>query len=556
MIAPEFGKTKQPNLACPKRKASGQWKASKYDKSGKIKNMSINNIKTSGKVDKKPIVKKRLRIYPEQSFRDLIGRGSSKEKRDFSVDQSDRWREVDDRPIDTSADRILCGVENRLDKRRGCSSLDMGYHYQVQQKHMADKLNLPVFMPRTKISQPQGDFNAASSKKTFTQQSTVTGNKALSSLEEQKANKDITERLAELFNRIEKEEGETEEVSSIKKDIQTSFKIGSEGPKTTLHYYRILKLLGKGSFGKVYMASQVLTNRVVAIKCLDKKVMKEESRKNKIMHELLMFKTLAGHPNVIQIYEVFENRKYFFFVMEYASGGDLLHLMKKKGRLSESQARNIFVQLIRGLKFIHSKRILHRDIKLDNVLLTDNDGELKAKICDFGVSRNVGDGEVINEQCGTPAYIAPEIIKKKGYKDFGADIWSLGVLLYAMVMGAMPFKANDIDGLHQKIKDRDCDMSDDQASDEVKDLLERMLTVDPMHRITLSQVISHPWLLDDPQHKTIVDDSKDLISNPEEFVVHKIVRYGFPTDHVLTSVKGYSLNHAFACYMTLSKDFQ
>lgn len=486
------------------------------------------------------------------------------------------------------ADSLLKNLnDNKADKRRGCSSLDMRYQSAAANQAVVEKLNLPVFLQKNRdgstnkhntslqhnSSGLQGgsnilnsinnrpnqgpfDFSLGSAKKTFTQQSTVTGNKALSTLEEQRSTKNITERLAELFARIEKEEGESEEVSNLKKEITMGMKLSKEGPKTCLNFYRILKLLGKGSFGKVYMASQVLTNRVVAIKCLDKKVMKEESRKNKIMHELLMFKSLAGHPNVIQIYEVFENRKYYFFVMEYASGGDLLHLMKKKARLSETQARGIFIQLVRGLRFIHSKKILHRDIKLDNILLSEHEGELRAKICDFGVSRTINDGETINEQCGTPAYIAPEIIRKKGYKGFSADIWSLGVLLYAMVMGAMPFKANDIEGLHQKIKDRDCDMSDEKASKEVKDLIERMLCLDPDQRITLDGIINHPWLKDDPKQQTIKEDAHDWITAPEEFVVHKIVRYGFPLDHVITSIQNYLLNHAFACYMTLTKDFQ
>jgi 5'-AMP-activated protein kinase catalytic alpha subunit len=240
-------------------------------------------------------------------------------------------------------------------------------------------------------------------------------------------NKDLTKRLADIFFRIEKEEGETNDVKKLKTEIKKYFKCKQieddlEGPNTTLYYYKILKLLGKGSFGKVYMASQILTNRVVAIKCLEKRLVKEESRKNKIMHELLMFKTLSGHPNIIQIYEVFENTKYFFFVMEYASGGDLLQKMKKEGKLTENYARSIFIQVLRGMKHTHHHKILHRDIKLDNVLLSEIDGQVKAKICDFGVSRFIKEGEVINEQCGTPAYIAPEIIKKNGYSGFAADI--------------------------------------------------------------------------------------------------------------------------------------
>ena len=273
------------------------------------------------------------------------------------------------------------------------------------------------------------------------------------------------------------------------------------------------------------------------------------------MHELLMLKTLAGQPNIIQIYEVFENKKYYFFVMEYASGGDLLQLMKKQSKLSETTARGIFVQLLKGLKAIHSKNILHRDIKLDNILLTELEGEHKAKICDFGVSRFIKGDEIINEQCGTPAYIAPEIIKKKGYKGFSADIWSLGVLLYAMVLGAMPFKSENIEGLHSRILERDCDISDPTVSEEVKDLLEKMLKIEPAERITLQEIYSHPWLTGDPRFKLIQENQSDIIAQPEEFVVQKISRYGFPKDHILNSLKSSSLNHAFACYMTLARDF-
>ena len=533
----------------PKRKSSTQWKVQKNDSVGPVvKNTSASNIKGSGKFEGRIGLKKRLKIYPDHSFKEFQGLQKNYE-------QTDRQEARLASEEAKFAERGLrYGL--RLDRKRGCSSLDMGSLYP-ESASAAVRLDIPALIPITKKKNQNFYSSLGSDKKTFTQQTTATANcKQLSCLDDQHTSKGIGQRIAELLSKIEKEEGESEEVSHLKSEIAASFKLGAISPKTTLSFYRILKLLGKGSFGKVYMASQVLTNRVVAIKCLDKKEMKEESRKSKIMHELNMLKSLAGHSNVIQIYEVFDNRKYFFFVMEYASGGDLLHLMKKKGRLDEEQARSIFVQLVRGLKYIHSKNILHRDIKLDNILLTEIDGELKAKICDFGVSRYVEEGEVINEQCGTPAYIAPEIIKKKGYRGFSADVWSLGVLLYAMVMGAMPFKSNDIDGLHKKIKERDCPMDHSEVSAEAKDLLDKMLTVDPEKRISLESVVFHPWLQNDPNHKTINEEKRDYIHDPEEFVMHKIVKFGFPLEHVAESIKSYSLNHSFACYMTLTKDFQ
>jgi serine/threonine protein kinase len=546
MINPDWNRKKALPINMAKVKTSKMDRLSRNNNSGLLKITSSNNLQTSGKIERRHLVKKRIKLYPEQSVKELVHCKILK-RRENSLENNlkDFGREEDSREIEIPGCR-----STKAENRRGCTSLDMGY-----KNDMVTKLQLPISFSKNRDISPE--CSLGSGKKSFTQQTTLTLNhKPVHPVEEAKKSDKITDRIAELFSRIEREEGESDEVTQIKQEISASFKVGSEGPKTTLHFYKILKLLGKGSFGKVYMSSQVLTNRIVAIKCLDKKIVKEETRKNKIMHELLMFKTLTGHPNVIQIYEVFENKKYFFFVMEYASGGDLLQLMKNKGKLSEKMARAIFVQLLRGLKHIHSKNILHRDIKLDNILLTESEGELKAKICDFGVSRFITDSEVINEQCGTPAYIAPEIIKKKGYKGFGADIWSLGVLLYAMVMGAMPFKAQNIEGLHQKILDRECEMKDSSVTREAKDLIDRMLTVDPERRISLADIIHHPWLKDDPKLQTINNESRDLINQPEEFVMQKISRFGFPVPHLATSIRNYSLNHAFACYMTLAKDFE
>ncbi len=156
-------------------------------------------------------------------------------------------------------------------------------------------------------------------------------------------------------------------------------------PKTTQKHYTIIKLLGEGSFGKVYLGLQKLTNRLVAIKCLSKSVFKEEKKK-KINSEIKILKKFLGHPNIIKLLEVFENSKRVFFVMEYASSGDLLKLLAEKKILNESDAKYMFVQICTGLRYIHNQGIIHRDIKLDNILL---DNKLRCKICDFGVSRLV-----------------------------------------------------------------------------------------------------------------------------------------------------------------------
>lgn len=148
----------------------------------------------------------------------------------------------------------------------------------------------------------------------------------------------------------------------------------------------------------------------------------------------------------MKLYDSFETNKHIVFVMELCSGGDLLNYVRKRRKLKEDIAKYVLRQVVEGLQYCHAKRIVHRDIKLDNLLL-DEDGSVK--LCDFGVSKHLKDAnEVMTEQCGTPAYIAPEILKDKGYRGFGVDIWSLGVCLYAMLYGTVPFKANNMSELH------------------------------------------------------------------------------------------------------------
>jgi serine/threonine protein kinase len=154
------------------------------------------------------------------------------------------------------------------------------------------------------------------------------------------------------------------------------------------------------------------------------------------------------HDHVVKIYETIETKKHIIIVMELCAGGDLLNYVRKRRRLKEPFAKKIFKQIIDGLKYIHSKYIAHRDIKLDNILL---DGKGSVKIADFGVSKQCQAGAKMREQCGTPAYIAPEILKNKSGYGFNVDLWSAGVVLFAMLYGTVPFKAASMEELHSLI---------------------------------------------------------------------------------------------------------
>jgi len=245
--------------------------------------------------------------------------------------------------------------------------------------------------------------------------------------------------------------------------IRNFIKKTNELPPTTLEFYKFIKLIGKGAFGKVTLGVHLLTGKHVAIKTIEKSFMNDEFSKRKVFQEVYLLKKIK-HSNVIRLLEVFESEKHMLIVMEYAGGGDLLRLIKRKGRLEESDSKYIFKQIVYGVAHIHCRSVIHRDIKLDNILL---DSEKGVKICDFGVSKITKKGQIIKEQCGTPAYLAPEIIEDKGYEGFYVDIWSLGVLLYAMLTGTVPFKAPNLDDLHKLIlagefKIPDCVSSDAQ----------------------------------------------------------------------------------------------
>jgi serine/threonine protein kinase len=270
------------------------------------------------------------------------------------------------------------------------------------------------------------------------------------------------------------------EMIELTEAIKKAFKETNEAPKTQPEFYRAGKMLGRGAFGKVNLGMHKITRKLIAIKSINKEYLSEEKQRSKIMHEVGILLQLR-HQSVVKLYETFETKRHIMLVMELCAGGDLLNFVRKRKRLDEETAKILFKQVIEGIGYIHSKKILHRDIKLDNILL---DGKGNVKIADFGVSKQVKAGEVMYEQSGTPAYIAPEIIKDKGYKGFKADLWSAGVVLFAMLYGTVPFKANNMKDLHKQIIEARYNLKDEITS-EAKDLIKSLLNPDPNTRYTI-----------------------------------------------------------------------
>jgi len=275
----------------------------------------------------------------------------------------------------------------------------------------------------------------------------------------------------------------------IIKDNKEWFRNHKEPPVTTLEHYHFVRLIGKGAFGKVILGIHILTGKYVAIKTIDKKYMKDKFSRHKVFQEVYILKKVR-HSNVIRLLEVFEDSDRMLIVMEYAAGGDLLQYVRTKGPLEESKARIVFRQIVYGLGHVHARGVLHRDIKLDNILL---DVKGNVKICDFGVSRIINNDDPIKEQCGTPAYIAPEVITNEGYKGFYIDHWSLGVLLYAMITAKVPFHASNMQELLEVIMKKKLRFSL-TVSKLVVDLIESLLKINPVERLSIPEILEHPWM--------------------------------------------------------------
>ena len=273
-------------------------------------------------------------------------------------------------------------------------------------------------------------------------------------------------------------------------------------PHTELSFYLYGRRIGQGAFGKVNLGLNVLTGRVVAIKSFNKTSPNyNDDNRNKILYETNLMKRL-NHPSIVRILETFETNEYMLIIMEYINGGNLYSFVKKRRKLTEQTAKFLFWQIIHGIHYMHSVGIVHRDIKLENILI---DLHNNVKICDFGIGKVLpqtnNDTYVLHEQCGTPMYIAPEILLSthdKGYKPFPVDMWSSGVALYIMLSGQLPFpieNKNNSELQYAIVHSQPTCV--DGISAEAQDLLFGLLDKNPATRYTAEDVLKHRWFIDE-----------------------------------------------------------
>ena len=304
-----------------------------------------------------------------------------------------------------------------------------------------------------------------------------------------------------------------EECEKLSNYIKYYYNLNNDYPPSDISFYKFGRVIGKGAFGKVNLGLHILTGRIVAIKSFNKKKFTKESYKNKIMNEINLMKNLK-HFSVVKLLDTIETEKYILLIMENVLGGDLLTFIKKRNKLQEKTAKFIFKQLLQSIKYIHSKNIVHRDIKLDNILIDLNNN---IKLCDFGVGKYISNNnEILSEQCGTPAYIAPEVVSGEGYSGFPVDIWSSGVVLYSLLMGSIPFKAQNLNELQGLIMSGNYKQIEG-ISKNASDLLCKLLEINPNKRINVDEALNHPWF-----SENIDEDNKySLFTKAEQILLAK-----------------------------------
>mmetsp|Transcript_75791 Transcript_75791/g.148780 ORF Transcript_75791/g.148780 Transcript_75791/m.148780 type:complete len:379 (+) Transcript_75791:44-1180(+) len=269
-------------------------------------------------------------------------------------------------------------------------------------------------------------------------------------------------------------------------------------PNTLEARYKVGDVLGEGGYSVVKSAVSNIDGRRVAVKIITRKDLTEADDES-LRQEVAILGKL-NHPNITRLVDFFEEEQYYYVVLEYLDGGELFDRIVKKTYYSEKEARDLVFTVLKAIKYCHDQNIVHRDLKPENLLLASKNDDSNIKLADFGFAI-YAEGLSITSQCGTPGYIAPEILKSKPYGK-PADMWSFGVILYILLGGYPPFHDDNQRTLFRKICKGDYTFHPDYwsaVSDDAKDLIKKLLTVDHTKRLTVTEAIAHPWLGKTPE---------------------------------------------------------
>lgn len=309
--------------------------------------------------------------------------------------------------------------------------------------------------------------------------------------------------------------------------------------------YRLLKTIGKGNFAKVKLARHVLTGKEVAVKIIDKTQLNSSSLQ-KLFREVRIMKML-NHPNIVKLFEVIETEKTLYLVMEYASGGEVFDYLVAHGRMKEKEARAKFRQIVSAVQYCHQKCIVHRDLKAENLLL---DADMNIKIADFGFSNEFTLGNKLDTFCGSPPYAAPELFQGKKYDGPEVDVWSLGVILYTLVSGSLPFDGQNLKELRERVL-RGKYRIPFYMSTDCENLLKKFLILNPSKRGSLEQIMRDRWMNvghEEEELKPYIEPQPDY-KDPRRTDI--MLQMGFSQEEIQDSLVNQKYNDVMATYLLL-----
>uniref|UniRef100_A0A3B4Z9H3 MAP/microtubule affinity-regulating kinase 3 n=1 Tax=Stegastes partitus TaxID=144197 RepID=A0A3B4Z9H3_9TELE len=344
------------------------------------------------------------------------------------------------------------------------------------------------------------------------------------------------------------EDGRAEVSSRSVRSARCKNSSASTGDETPhVGNYRLLKTIGKGNFAKVKLARHILTGREVAIKIIDKTQLNPTSLQ-KLFREVRIMKIL-NHPNIVKLFEVIETEKTLYLVMEYASGGEVFDYLVAHGRMKEKEARAKFRQIVSAVQYCHQKHIVHRDLKAENLLL---DADMNIKIADFGFSNEFTFGGKLDTFCGSPPYAAPELFQGKKYDGPEVDVWSLGVILYTLVSGSLPFDGQNLKELRERVL-RGKYRIPFYMSTDCENLLKRFLVLNPGKRGTLEQIMKDRWInsgSDEDELKPFTEPELDISDQKR---IDLMVGMGYSREEINDSLAKRKYDDITATYLLLGR---
>ena len=259
--------------------------------------------------------------------------------------------------------------------------------------------------------------------------------------------------------------------------------------------YEFIEIIGQGSFSTVFLVNHKSKDIKFACKAVSRQLLEKSCMIERFERELRLLQTF-NHPNIVKLFDIIYNDEIIFLIMENCPNGELFQLISDNGRLDEDKARIMFTQIIEGMIYIHSKEIAHRDIKPENILL---DSKMNPKIADFGLSHHVNTKSLLTTPCGSPFYAPPEVILSKPYDGKLCDVWSIGVVLYTISVGSLPWDSKNQHGLFKQIIEGDFRIPR-MISPLLRDLITKLMSLNPNNRPQLIEVLKHPWMTTQPQY--------------------------------------------------------